>query len=41
MKKFLELISEEMGKGFEAAGYEAQLGTRNRVQPSRSVRISV
>ena len=26
MKKFLELISEEMGKGFEAAGYEAQLG---------------
>jgi len=26
MKKFLELISEEMGKGFETAGYEAQLG---------------
>ena len=29
MKKFLELISEEMGKGFEAAGYEAQLGRRD------------
>lgn len=30
MKKFLELISEEMGKGFEAAGYEAQLGQIGR-----------
>ena len=26
MKKFLELISEEMGKAFEAAGYQAELG---------------
>ena len=26
MKKFLELISEEMGKGFEAAGYEHSWG---------------
>ena len=26
MKKFLELISEEMGKAFEAAGYQADLG---------------
>ena len=36
MKKFLELISEEMGKGFEAAGYEAQLGrvtVSNRPDP--------
>ena len=26
MKKFMELISEEMGKAFEAAGYQADLG---------------
>ncbi|MBD5458552.1 MAG: arginine--tRNA ligase [Lachnospiraceae bacterium] len=26
MKKFLELISEEMGRAFEAAGYQAELG---------------
>ncbi len=26
MKKFLELISEEMGKGFAEAGYEEELG---------------
>ena len=26
MKKFLELISEEMGKAFEAAGFQAELG---------------
>ena len=26
MKKFLELISEEMGKGFAEAGYEKELG---------------
>lgn len=26
MKKFLELVSEEMGKAFEAAGYQADLG---------------
>ena len=26
MKKFLELISEEMKRGFAAAGYDADLG---------------
>lgn len=31
MKKLLELLSEEMGKAFEAAGYDASLG---RVTPS-------
>ena len=25
MKKFLEILSEEMGKAFEAAGYDAAL----------------
>ena len=31
MKKLLELLSEEMGRAFEAAGYDASLG---RVTPS-------
>ena len=26
MKKFLDCISEEMGRGFEAAGYDPKLG---------------
>ena len=39
MKKFLDLLSEEMGKAFEAAGYDASLAMQTPSGHLPSVRV--
>lgn len=41
MKKFLDLISEEMQSAFEAAGYQADLGNRQKIHGEHQVKVPV